>query len=515
MKTNQSLNAVSSLARHPFLWLMLLFCIVGGTLRFYALGKQGLWSDELHSVEIARRDILTIWQNSRVEPHPPLYYILLSVILKILTPTEANVRILSALAGLTTIPIVGIYLARHYGRRAALVGMLFAATAPVQIYYSQEARAYSLSVLCVATLLLVVREIEREPRLRSWLVFTGLAILSVYLNYFLGVVLLAQIIWLSLQPGMWRQKGFFASLLLIGVLCLPLVPNAIASQRTVPVFNRADSGGPIALPSTLESMLIGDVRYVPRVARWAALGIFAVLGSVAIAHLRHRSSLYLLLLSLPIALVFAALPVLGLHPPAYQEKQFIVLAPTAWVLAAVGVQFLWENRSFPVRAIAVGLSVVWVILAGLALNRYFGEFVKSHEQLVVNWLRINQADQQPILIVGPPGVGGALRYYAPEIDFLALQRYDGADSLWTTASEFVMFPSSSPAMRCALTNFRSSLGFWVVQYIWLDERVSFINSIKQTRPMNLLTQIGNWQIYHVHEVPGGDALRCEETPDDD
>ncbi|MCS7017181.1 MAG: glycosyltransferase family 39 protein, partial [Gemmatales bacterium] len=432
-----------------------------------------------------------------------------------LMPTEANVRILSALAGLMIIPIVGIYLASRYNRRVALWGMLFVAIAPVQVYYSQEARPYSLSTLFTVVSLLVVLEIERKPSPRSWLMFVAIAILSIYLNYFSVLILLAQIIWLSMQPGIGWQRNFLFSLLLIGVVCLPLLPNALISQQTLPEFNRADSFWPITLQSTLASMLIGDIRYVPRLARWVTLTIFAILGLVAVIRLRSRSLLYLLMLGLPMALVLVLLPVAGLHPPHYQEKQFTVLAPTAWALAAVGIQTLWERRSALFRAVVIGLVVSWVIFASIALSRYFGEFVKSHEKLIVNWLRDNRANQEPILIVGPPGVGGAIRYYAPEVEFLALRRYTGTSSLWTPASDFVMVPFSQPATRCSLANVRSSSGFLIVEYVWLKRGFSFVNAVREIRPLSLLVQIGNWQIYYVPSVLGGAELRCDEVPNGD
>lgn len=507
---NQLSAITGRISRSLYMWIVL-FCVLGGALRFIALDRQGLWSDELHSVEVASRGLLAVWQNSRAEVHPPLYYALLSVLLQHLPSTEANVRLLSAISSLATIPVLGIYLGRNYGQTAAIVGMLFLTLSPVQIYYAQEARAYAMSVLWVGISLLTIRKIERQPSSRTWLLYSVVATLGIYLHYFLSIVVLAQITWLGFQSSLRRQKWLFISLLLIAIICLPLVPNAIAGHRTTSEFNRADSAGrSIGLPSTFESMLIGDIRYVPRPARWAALSIFLLLSLAGIARFRRQSILYLFMIGLPTIIVFALLPWVGLNPPHYQEKQFIVLAPVAWVLAAMGISFLWESRSNYIRVAAVALCAGWIVAAGLALGQYFGGFVKSDEQVIVNWLKTEQADRQPILIIGPPGVSGALKYYAPEMHFLSLKRWDYTDPLWTSDQEFVMVPSSPPAKKCILANLRSSQDFWVVEYIWLDKSTSFVHSIKQTRVVKLIAQIGNWQIYHVPAVPGGDKLRCEE-----
>jgi hypothetical protein len=258
-------------------------------------------------------------------------------------------------------------------------------------------------------------------------------------------------------------------------------------------------------------MLIGDIRYVPRLARWAALGIFALLSLIGVVWLRKDSFLYLLMIGLPSIVTFILLPWRGFNIPHYQEKQFVVLAPVAWTLTAIGLDYLWRHRFRSVQVVALGLCTSWIILSALALNRYFSEFVKSNEQAVVNWLRTKQVDQQPILTVGPPGVGGALKYYAPEIHFLYLRRggYRIVESFWTPDQVFEMVPSQVQNIGCVLDNLSSSQDFWIVEYLWLNESASFVHSAKQVRRIELVSQIGNWQIYYAPAVPGTDKLRCK------
>ena len=509
----QVTTPIRNLSRH-YVWLAVFFCVLGGALRFFNLGGQRLWADELHTWEIASGSLSTIWQTTRIELHPPLYNALQGAILKILPPTEANLRLLPAVSGLVVIPVLGLYLARNHGRTAAIVGMLFVATSPVQVYYSQEARVYALSGLYVVISLLAVRWVEQQPSLRAWLTYSAVAIVGICLNYFLAAVLLAQIIWLGLQSRIRRQKLFFVSLLLMTIFCLPLVPNAIASQRSIPNFNLTDAWN-MELPSTFESMLIGDNRYIPRPARWIALGIFALFSLAGVAQLGKRSSLYLFMIGLPTTVVFVLLRIMGLQSPHYSERQFIVLAPAAWVLVAAGVSFLWQGRSKFARVMTIALCATWVIAASFGLGQYFGEFEKSGEQAVVNWLTTERTEQQPILLVGPPAIGGAFKYYAPETHFLFLYRYlegIGADEFWISEQELQMFPLSPPSERCALANLHSSQEFWLVEYIWLDEDISFVNSLEQIRATNLAAQAGNYQIYYVSAIPGGDELRCEEIP---
>jgi mannosyltransferase len=57
------------------------------------------------------------------------------------------VRLLSALFGVLTIPMVYVVGHQLFNKEAGLVGALILALSPFNVYYSQETRMYSLMVL--------------------------------------------------------------------------------------------------------------------------------------------------------------------------------------------------------------------------------------------------------------------------------------------------------------------------------------------------------------------------------
>ena len=89
----------------------------------------------------------TLDKVSATESTPPLYYLLAWGWTKLFGTGEWGLRSLSALAGVATIPVAFAIGRRLAGNRAAVIAAALVALNPALIWYSQEARAYSLLVL--------------------------------------------------------------------------------------------------------------------------------------------------------------------------------------------------------------------------------------------------------------------------------------------------------------------------------------------------------------------------------
>src|ERR1700756_4617355 len=76
--------------------------------------------------------------------HPPFYYLLLSFWIRAFGDGEFQVRFLSAILGILTIPLLYLIVKNLLGDSPALVSALILSLSPFHIYYSQEARMYSL-----------------------------------------------------------------------------------------------------------------------------------------------------------------------------------------------------------------------------------------------------------------------------------------------------------------------------------------------------------------------------------
>ncbi len=187
--------------------------LIAAALRGYALGDKPLWYDEAVTDEFARLSLSNLW-TSFADTNPPLYFTLVKVWVALFGDSEASLRTISAIAGTLTVPLVYKIGRTLRGHWVGLLAAALLATSSIHIYYSQEARAYSLLMAgCALALWGVVRLIapaaEGRPRRRGAVVWPLAAyasgtLLALYSHntaaLFVGLINLAVLIW-------WLDRG--------------------------------------------------------------------------------------------------------------------------------------------------------------------------------------------------------------------------------------------------------------------------------------------------------------------
>jgi mannosyltransferase len=116
--------------------------LLGSALRFYGLGNQSLWNDELCTWHFSHYDAFSgvINEGLRPEVHPPAYYLLLRLVQKHIGDSESALRFPSAICGVLSIVAIFPVGLRLCSRREALIAAGLMAVLWCPIYYSQEAR---------------------------------------------------------------------------------------------------------------------------------------------------------------------------------------------------------------------------------------------------------------------------------------------------------------------------------------------------------------------------------------
>lgn len=159
-------------------------------LRFYNLGAESFWVDETFSVILSQNDSLVkIIEISNADVHPALYYILLHYFLMLPGQPELVARLLSAILGVISVPLIYIAGVKMFrDKRVGLIAAFLLSISFTSITYSQETRMYPLviflSILEIASLYLALK----ENRLHYWILFCASAILIMYTHYY-GTIL--------------------------------------------------------------------------------------------------------------------------------------------------------------------------------------------------------------------------------------------------------------------------------------------------------------------------------------
>ncbi|MHB8621076.1 MAG: glycosyltransferase family 39 protein, partial [Chloroflexota bacterium] len=120
--------------------------LLGFAFRVYHLDLQAAMGDDAFSLNIARQPLPGLFNLSRGEPHPPLFYLLLHFWQAGAGPSTFAGRYLGLAFGI--LGLAAIYrLGRALGGRGmAFAGLLLAVPNPFLIAFSQQVRMYTLVV---------------------------------------------------------------------------------------------------------------------------------------------------------------------------------------------------------------------------------------------------------------------------------------------------------------------------------------------------------------------------------
>ena len=418
---------------------------LGAALRFFRLGQDALWSDEVASVRTSGVPFSRIseaaLQHNAFEP--PLYFWLLHLVSLPMGDGEVSLRFLSAAAGALTIPLVWL-LAMELtgGRTVAFLSAALLAINPLHLWYSQEARPYALLVcLCTAALWALARAL----RLRAWRWWAGFAVgaaLAMLTHVAGGFVLAIAAVWVLIRRD-WKAVGPFvlaslASLLLIVPSYAPLVQSVVSATGTGSP-ERPLTG--LEVPYTVFTYL-GGYSFGPSVRElqdtgWvaAARGHVVELGLAAVvlllvfaqcvgatARKLDRTALLLLvaLFALPAALTWLGSTVTG---KAYNVRYT--------VLGAVGfagmLSVVLTPLHRPMRVITAAL-VCLVFLWADAQWLFASPYRKDDARAAVDWLK-GRLPPDATVAVAPGYVVGTLSHYArrsgTRLCFVSLSADDG------------------------------------------------------------------------------------------
>ncbi|MBN1992587.1 MAG: glycosyltransferase family 39 protein [Anaerolineae bacterium] len=224
--------------RFPLL-AIILWIALGLGLRLAWLGQQSLWYDEGVTWLLAEMGLPELVQWTAADIQPPLYYLLAWLAVRAYGDSEWALRFPSVLFNILTLPALHTLARRLFqvqppGKKTGLLtttyyllpAILFTCS-PLMVYYSQEARMYTLLV-GEATLAgyLLLKILAPRPAARLLPAYALLAAAALYTHYFAAFLLIAHalyavfILW---QRG-WPKALVKPLLLTAGLIALLYLP---------------------------------------------------------------------------------------------------------------------------------------------------------------------------------------------------------------------------------------------------------------------------------------------------
>jgi 4-amino-4-deoxy-L-arabinose transferase-like glycosyltransferase len=249
---------VRSAARAPRRTALILagITIAAAVLRFWDLGHQSFWYDEgLTVMEVHHSFGRMLGYLPLVESNPPLYASLAWAWVRIFGFDEAGIRSLSAVAGVAMVPAMYAVGAKLLSRRAGLIAAALAAFNPLLIWYSQEARSYSLVVLfATLTWLAFAFLLRPEPSSRLFAAWAVAAAATLATHYYGVLAVAPQAAWLLVAHR--RRRAAWLAVVAAGAAGCALLPLALAQENlghwisTYPLGRRLTQMPPQAILGT-------------------------------------------------------------------------------------------------------------------------------------------------------------------------------------------------------------------------------------------------------------------------
>ena len=327
--------------------------ILGLVLRLISL-NQSFWLDEATSGLVVRNFNLVeiITKFSPGDFHPPLYYLVLKVWSNIFGTSEMALRFPSIIFGLLTIYLVYLIGKEIFNKRVGLIAAVLLATSGLHVYYSQEARMYSLVALLVSYLVYLFLK-------KRWFLFSIILLLIGMTDY---PALLVTPVFLVVGRKEWRKLVLSSSLLVVSYLIwLPILLKQLSvgfSASGSPWGNLLGTFSFKNFALIPVKFLLGRISFDNKYIYASLVGLFLGLITypILLSLKKVRKTLIVWLwLVLPILLGL----LVSVRLSIFSYFRFLFCLPAFYMLIAIGLDKVRPKISNVLIIILVALNLVF------------------------------------------------------------------------------------------------------------------------------------------------------------
>lgn len=233
---------------------IILTLILGLSLRLISL-NQSLWLDEATTALVAKMSLSDFFTKFISNDfHPPLYYLILHFWTQMFGISEILLRIPSVLFGLLNIYFVYL-IGKEIKLKWAVLPSLLLATSGLHIYYSQEARMYSLAALLVTVVVYTFIK-------KKWLWFS-ITLSLLFLADYLSILILPALIFYTIFFNRKNIKSISISLIPLFITITAWLPFFIKQILSgISLKENASAWWNILGPVTFKNILLIPTKFM-------------------------------------------------------------------------------------------------------------------------------------------------------------------------------------------------------------------------------------------------------------
>ncbi len=189
-------------------------------LRIYELGAKDLSADEAFGVMMIQQPFFDLWRTGQ-DLHPPLYHGLAWLMARAAGESAFTLRFAALIPGVLTVALA-VALGRRAsgGWTAGLLAGALTAISPALLYWSQDARLYTLLACLTAASMYSFLRLTQTPTRGAWALYLLTTLAAMYTQYGAFWVIAAQNL-AALARWRGRLRTWFAGQMLLALAFLP------------------------------------------------------------------------------------------------------------------------------------------------------------------------------------------------------------------------------------------------------------------------------------------------------
>jgi mannosyltransferase len=374
-----------------------LIVVIGALLRLHNLDAESIWWDEAASWVQSKDSLFDLIWRTAHDNYPPLHNLFLFVDIKLLGESEWSLRLPSVIFGVVNIVALYWLGTMTVGRSSGLIAAVLLTLSPFHLWYSQEARMYSLVALAATLYAATCFYYLRSPSLwrGAWVSLAGLALVYSHVYGALDWLAIAVAFAVLVLPvTSMPQRSLRVWIAANAVIAVGFAPWAlILAHRTRLVVG---TDGPPAPLSSAAFIFDHFQDFAGGRLFTAMIIIGVVLGILG----RLRRDVVLLWTWIVVPIVLGVLTT-----PGILLRYMIGSLPPLLLLSAFGWTRYAKTWQVPI------LTVVTIAMAGVDLQHYhYSEHHKDDWRDVASFLKERASPTDCVLIV-PHWEAAVLDYY--------------------------------------------------------------------------------------------------------
>lgn len=396
--------------------------------------NNSIWLDEAFSMSMIKQNYSEIIYNTSIDVHPPLYYILLKMLVSIFGGVLGNhiwmAKLVSSIPILLLIIVSNTTIKKIYGKKTAFLFQILILSVPQIMNYAIEIRMYTWGLFFVTMFYLYSMKWRKENKKIDIIFMTVFAILSAYTHYFALVPVACIYLYhfiemiVSKDRNKVEIKNIFISILLSCIFYLPWLmvwikqvlvvkENYWIGEITLPIFKSYFEFPYLVEENPLFTYLLGGILALAIILLW-------------IKRKEKDTGYYLCGFLAPIGTILIGVIASKLLRPIFIGRYIVCSLGCLWLgVAILLAKYKSEKEgkhTLLYKNIGYGVLIIVLLVIAIAKGKNLIHQEKEYQQEINRTLSYIDTISENVLIFDGNQIQRVVAYYYPKTPTYVYQK---------------------------------------------------------------------------------------------